>query len=277
MSKRDWLFFTAVGGFLALALVYAGSLNEHGSASGSYQSAAEIHTEADRIETQFPAAQSLKADPEATQDERERRDLAAQEGMALWAERLFWITFAGVVLLALTFLEAWKTAVAAQEMATITRTSAEKQLRAYISIEDVLLHNFDGPYATLIEVQYRNRGQTPAYNVRRSLKYHVSPSGEVPKDPEDDFLVNAERQGRLGIAPSQGRSVSIPIENRLFDMLKGQISAGRTPMFVVGRFYYRDVFGVERITAFNIRVPGDIDGPLDGAVFMYCDDGNWST
>ncbi|WDR00767.1 hypothetical protein PSC71_08465 [Devosia sp. J2-20] len=109
------------------------------------------------------------------------------DGLAQWIMSLFAIvatgaSLYGIRLLRDTFKETERTATAAIESNEIARDTAERQLRAYISVREVRVAVFGVGKNTRIEAVFVNTGQTPAKRIQLSL---LTVGGS---DPEKAFF-----------------------------------------------------------------------------------------
>lgn len=165
------------------------------------------------------------------EQEREQRDLSAQEGMAWWAELMFYASAATVVLTFFALVailrtlhhtrraadytegmlgEAKQTTVAARDTVTETRRIGEAQVKAYLSIKaaKAFIDEKDG---IVFDVTVRNFGQSPAKDVHaiasvwvnRAITLPAAMGGETVQTSVQVFSRNV----RLGEIPA-GESVA---------------------------------------------------------------------
>jgi hypothetical protein len=146
------------------------------------------------------------------QQNREKRDLEAQEGMARWAEWMFYATAATVALtLAALFaiirtlhhtrraadytkdmlVEANRSAAAAEDAVAATRDVGEKQVRAYLHVKSVaFVISGDGFGAKLL---LANAGQSPAIGCAAIIKIEIDGKTTVNlKMPLPNVAANSE-------------------------------------------------------------------------------------
>ena len=122
-----------------------------------------------------PETQNVKTDPyEKERNEREKRDLQAQENSAYWAGAMFWVTFAAAVLSIIGIGLVWTTFRETRKANDIARDGN----RAWVKLEAkgprtmVIGH----PKSTLhIGVELVNFGQSPATNIRCWGKIYFEP------------------------------------------------------------------------------------------------------
>ncbi|MEX0693564.1 MAG: hypothetical protein WD075_03875 [Rhodospirillales bacterium] len=212
MSYRHWLPVVAFGGFLTISS-WAVLAQEQVPPVTKSQSVPESRekpttagngkreTESESPENVTPALNKIEsAIRDLVEQERtgrgqrpsdeEIRDLIAQEGMALWAERMFWATLAAVILtLVGVFLicrtlsetrraanytkgmlrEARKTTKAAEETIAVTREIGQKQIRAYITITEVWAHLAEDNTICL-RIEISNTGASPTKRLEIAIK-----------------------------------------------------------------------------------------------------------
>jgi hypothetical protein len=129
------------------------------------------------------SAQNQCDSPEQLQN-RDCRDLAAQERMAWAALGHLALTAIGVVLIRRTLIHTRRAADAAQaavneakaatgaakETVAVTQQTAERQLRTHVVVDNVLFTERGVEGASTAVIKLRNGGQTPAYKVRSSIQ-----------------------------------------------------------------------------------------------------------
>lgn len=134
------------------------------------------------LENEFVAVCVSEVIESSYEHQRAERDLAAQRDMAKWAFWLLIVSAFGIVLLALTYYEAMKTAQAAIFAADIARQAMIAEHRAWVGITKVsmcspaYLSEDDGFF--FVGVDYTNFGPTPAKNVWVQCEAHFGPAGE---------------------------------------------------------------------------------------------------
>lgn len=108
------------------------------------------------------------------ENDRECQDLKAQQDMARWAWWMTIVTGVGAAIGAVTAVLVYKTFKQ-------TRTSAEKQLRAYVGVKHgfIRIVKLTNSTRALAELKIVNSGQTIAYNVRLVLEVHVRDEGST--------------------------------------------------------------------------------------------------
>ncbi len=135
------------------------------------------------------ALETKNTNPNAAADEQNAKDnLKAQQDMAKWAQRMFFVGFAeavitllGVALVGFTLAATRHAANAAGDAVRETRRIGEAQVRAYISCESATYAVMD--IGVTIWPIFRNTGQSPA----RNINIEASLTGYVPQRYETDL------------------------------------------------------------------------------------------
>ena len=232
---------------------------------------------------------SKKTGSDSPKDE-EIRDLEAQEGMAFWAETMFWatiaavlLTFAGIVLIGRTLIHTRHAAEAARDMVTegkkttiaaieatsaavdanrIAREMSERQLRAYLlPAKPTVEMRADGTVEAIVPLG--NGGQTPAKQCRTVITVHVLQfpySGHIIGVPGPD-----KYRSRATIR-SGGQAVLIKTKAVSLDQREA-IARKEMAIYVSGGATYLDVFDEPRTTKFRLFYRGQWGGTqgLDAA------------
>lgn len=206
MSFHSWIYILALGLSISMAgHAWSQSTTENeprqeeggpdvnGVVQSRDRQSSEFSSALEGIES---AIRSLAADPDRiaadAQSNRESRDLEAQEGMAHWAEWMFYatgatvaLTFAALLAIIRTLhhtrraadytkdmlVEANRSAVAAEGAVAATRDIGEKQVRAYLHVKNVsfCIGKNDGEVGATISVA--NAGQSPAIGVKATIVF----------------------------------------------------------------------------------------------------------
>jgi hypothetical protein len=204
-------------------------------------------------------------------EQREIDDLAAQESMALSTEGLLGLTLWQTVIggfglgaLAVTILLTVRATNAAVDSNRIARESAERQLRAYVNITAAFITPGNGR-TICITIRYKNAGQTPAYRVTHDVRIRFS-------DEKSEAVDSKAPLGQFDMGSGLEMDwESIPVrfvnEDRWIAVLNGH-----SPLYVLGEFYYGDVFGkTKRHTFYRLKLA---EGGTD---LLPCAEGNEST
>lgn len=197
--------------------------SDHGAAEN-----ASVAASARRIAGALEAQQRETDSGKRDEDERERRDLKAQEDMADWAQAMFWAAFAqailsavGIVLIFVTFKEARRAADSGDRMAeeavkatsaaieasnagreanAIAKTTSELQLRPWLIVKARVETDIDYVDETMkftVALDIKNVGSTIARNIMSdSLTY--PDAGSIPNDFPNTMYETAARVQRWG-------------------------------------------------------------------------------
>lgn len=194
--------------------------------------------------------QSIIAKPQPrSTEEREQRDLAAQETSAVFAYWVFW----AMIL---------QTALAAGALYALmkdlrqNRRSAEIQLRAFIRVRPTIPPPVGGLPISSVEMEAVNYGQTPARMVRISGTTFLGPSPlpenfKLPGLWHDLGTANA-------IHPDDPQNFGIMIRMSKEDARLVRLD-GVVALYVIGRIDFTDEFGNPRTeqACHRIRFAGD--------------------
>lgn len=140
---------------------------------------------------------------------------------------------------------------AAKQTALTIRDTAERQLRAYVSVEtyvptDVDKRRMDGKYGLLV----KNRGQTPAHKVRSWMAYTVR------EFPLAGPLTSNMESGSVAILAPAEEQVIINDWPRVSEEDIAAVVAGSKAAYIFGEVLYEDVFGTARHTRFRLFQSG---------------------
>ena len=143
----------------------------------------------------------------------------------------------------------------------VTRSTARRQLRAYISVEPKTLNTFGQPNGTFkmaVTIHMKNGGNTPAYKcVHGGNIVVLTPEKERP------FFLQSEDRQRLG-EPSPSVIHSDQVSEGIIDGSEiftkadfDEVAAGKRALFVFGAVEYVDTFGKSQRTEFCHKVDRD--------------------
>ncbi|TIP18405.1 hypothetical protein [Mesorhizobium sp.] len=136
---------------------------------------------------------------------------------------------------------------AAQESVDVARSSAEKQLRAYLSIRHMKTVMVSGQIAR-VKVRLVNAGQTPARKIR--LAY----IGQFEANPEATkiyFRPTAGRPSVMDVGPNRQMGFTINGDIILTESVLNDMARDSIRMVVAGVITYEDVFGKTRRLIFK--------------------------
>ncbi len=163
--------------------------------------------------------------------------------VALFTGTLWWVTRKSVIATEIAAKAARDAADVASAALGEAQSTAQHQLRAYISIDHIIRDkNLHEPGFTIF---IRNSGQTPAYKVRH---YNQKEILEFPL-PHELVAVLREDGTRFICGPGQlaaDSGLGGPISDPDWEALR----SGKMAIYVYGIIEYMDVFGCVRWTKF---------------------------
>jgi hypothetical protein len=205
----------------------------------------DLITDEDKIEAQH-------------RQDTENRDLKAQEGMAWWAELMFYAAAASVILtLAALYaiirtlhhtrraadytqgmlIEAKSTTNAAQETVAITRRVGFTQTRPYVGFAD-MIGKLSDDGRIVVWAQLRNFGNTPAINVKATLEAQIVEGEEL-----GSFSFKKKKYAtQSDIFPGNAGTIADIVALNDGDLHAAVIS-GKISIEIVGFVSYRDIEG----------------------------------
>jgi hypothetical protein len=155
--------------------------------------------------------------------------------------------------------------------------NGRRQLRAYVFLESSSLTDgatLEPPNDAFVNVpgcimQFRNSGQTPAYQVVTWAAIDViEPINQNKLIVPKLLIVGPGYLGANGTMPKMVRLPRVLTEEEIDD-----IRAGRREIYVYGRIEYRDAFKRKRFSNFRLHYGGQYP-PGKGFVMFICDNGN---
>jgi len=224
----------------------------------------------DKIET---AIRDFITQQNATQnqgpEDNEISDLEAQKDMAFWAKLMFWtsaamviITSIGIALIYGTLIqtgrmltEAEKTTAAALANVEVTKDTAKRQLRAYITAEPMVERVRSGEKVRMT-INATNYGQTPARNVRIRTAVFVR---NLPFNLEKERAENAKKPElteRQTIHPTDATYFPHISDFVLPEVAFKMMEEDKAAIFFTGEIYYDDVFDEPHETRFRFEFSG---------------------
>jgi hypothetical protein len=138
--------------------------------------------------------------------------------------------------------------------------TAERQLRAYIGIEWCKVTSDDWGQTFHVEIQVKNSGQTPAYNVSHRIVTGLQVRLEPP-----DFAMPFRSPGIIPVAPGMTFIAAAPVAIGGPSGV-GTIGSSRI-IFAWGRVDYFDVFGKSHYLEFRFA-SGDAIREHNGTVMQ---------
>lgn len=168
-----------------------GISNTHYSGRAEHNSEQYAGHTKDRIErecvTSHPAdmQKCVQEIVEASREsQRGEYDLSAQESMAKWTQWMFMASIGGLAISGLALLALLRSLNQTQTAIKDNRELGERELRAYVVVDDIRAENVERPAPAdddiRVRVDWKNAGQTPARRVRWDINHDVFDS--VPVD-----------------------------------------------------------------------------------------------
>lgn len=206
-------------------------------------------------------------------EQHEIDDLVAQQTSARAAEEMvllgwlqFWLAAGGAFALLVTLMLTACATLAAVRANKLDKDSAERQLRAYVVVTSVRLHEAETP-SPRITVIIKNTGQTPAYRLRTILCPKVTPVGR------EDFTYGREISKRRAVlGGGQGCAIHSRFKSDRFAATLDRIVSKEATLFAFGEIVYTDAFRAEWRTTFRFHL--EHDGVLRNGPLVMSDEGN---
>ena len=141
--------------------------------------------------------------------------------------------------------------------AFIAKDTAERQLRAYLSVKIEEQPDLDTPGTPRMVLLFKNNGQTPAFHVQAQASIFTAGQELSATDLKDtrDFLDKLPKSETVLFPGQEFREspeAGIPVTNDQ----KIAISMGASVLWVVGGITYTDAFGKPRATRFRLYMGG---------------------
>jgi hypothetical protein len=136
--------------------------------------------------------------------------------------------------------------------ARASRVRSKRRLRAYVRVSEAWLdYPLKGPPVGWVRIT--NAGETPASNVRASIRLHIGssafdgPSAIRPPDNTAGFPLEPGSSREL-FAPPDRRTTSPEVGRRAYV----------APTYVYGVIAYRDAFGADQTTTFRFGATANL-------------------
>lgn len=149
-----------------------------------------------------------------------------------------------------------KSAEAAEQTVKIMQDTAQRQMRAYISVNGITDWTVDEGYIGF-RLTIRNTGQTPAYNLRSGSKVSIAPFPRM--DPLPHVPLTEKSLATLGPATEQ---YLIPYGHALSTSELAGFEKTEVAIYIHGRIEYHDAFGQLRVTSFTKVKRKSLNGNL---------------
>ncbi|WP_449395600.1 hypothetical protein [Devosia riboflavina] len=131
----------------------------------------------------------VAASPTPHEQGFQRRDLAAQEDMAFYAQAMFWVSFITAAVTIISLLMLYRTISASIE-------AERPHVRLFTTIKE---KDEDGRILSTIGINFRNYGRTPALVKKLSICYKLADSPPNPEEckvarnyPDDSVMAQDE-------------------------------------------------------------------------------------
>ena len=204
---------------------------------------------------------AAKAVETAQERSESRQDLYAQQDMARWA---FWMLAVTIATLGVTATGVWlvkrtleatleavedtgKATKAMEAQNAIAKDTAERQLRAYISVESLVVENVEVGVVPNGVVNIINSGQTPAE--RLSLAAYLGYA--YVANPEPIFEIIDTNPLTCTVGPQRPYTAYPDAPAVWTEAHAAEFAAGTFGIYIFGEVQYFDVFGKERFTRFR--------------------------
>ena len=257
-----WVGIVLAGLFMLAVYIGDGAqkLAPSGLQSGDKSKPAEQKKPAASKLESSSAALDAKKHPgeyEADYSKREDADLCAQRRMAKASEDQTGLNIVGLGLLFFTLcatiaaaLYARQAARAAHRTVLVMQDTAERQLRAYITLSaGVVLPSKPSSGEAELVIRLRNGGATPAYRVRVWHRFKIGESDDEPFAEEGEFL----SEGIVGPGDTIGINSVEPLDATGTERIKTTYDR----FFAWGRVEYCDAFGRPHFFSFKTSATGE--------------------
>jgi hypothetical protein len=231
--------------------------------------------------TEQPNAQSATSQPRSPETQQHpdngggKKEDDCRYGGPQWFARFycffaghekFWVSFGTLILAAATAILGFATVFLWNATKALVRgadKNAERQLRAYVHVTEVRVSDFLN--VAEFSIQYENRGQTPAYDVR------VSNCIALERTPVRSDLFEQElgfsNHGTLGPGGLQTHFTKAGPRQLTEAELAG-LADGSLALLVFGEIKYRDAFSKHHVTRYRNVVTRDANLARGGRIGM---------
>jgi hypothetical protein len=170
---------------------------------------------------------------------------------------------------------------ATAELVEGAKDTAQKQLRAYISVASArITHIEDGEGVPEAHIFIKNFGQTPAYQVMGVAGFAIS---TFPPPPDlnlvipDVEIIQSKTITNLG--PGQAdMAIASPrpkLDRPFTEHERAELANGIGTIYIYGKVRYRDVFGTIQWMSYRFMVGGPVG--VRGDQLVGCEEGNEAT
>lgn len=266
MPRGHWGVIYPIAGCLALASIPAAYIAGYGAGDISRQSNCENQQtwsgergsnarqrcpeQGDIDRAGIPRSiERIASNPQPKDDgERQQRDLAAQEGMAVWA---FWAASVAAIQAALSLLglgaliytlrQSDKSLAEARIANEIARDTAKRELRAYVGIEETSILPAGPEHGSgVVTFQLKNYGHSPAVRVETVISIGVARFQKgLPSRPETWDRVGKRLPVDVPPHSTIYRQMKLPAQ--VFENMF-EIESGIMAVFIEIEIAYHDIF-----------------------------------
>jgi hypothetical protein len=162
----------------------------------------------------------------------------------------------------------------AEKAIRVAEISAQRQLRAYVHVEEISMRHVNSEWSPNIRVKFRNFGLTPALKVihKCSSSLVMVDEPKIPDREKTELVVD--------LGPSQDQTTTMIIPLCMWDgFLKPIIISGAGKFFVFGEIAYFDISqdqSTERphFTRYKMYISTDDEGIPEGGGLVFANEGN---
>ena len=144
----------------------------------------------------------------------------------------------------------------------IASDTSIRQLRAYVIVDRVGINGVITNSQPTVTVEFKNSGQTPAYDVTSWISIGLSKFPLTYSIPEE--INFPTMKGSKDIIFLVGGKVLLPatMSSPLTIEEIDQLNTGTHAIYFIGKIIYKDAFGIERFTKFKFFCNKNPGGPL---------------
>ena len=165
------------------------------------------------------------------------------------------VTGLGVYWVRETLAETRLAVKAAEDAVAVTREIGQQQVRACIGLVNVEVHYDEATGKFIIDVVFKNSGQTPAHDVEFAYEW-AAEQGEFQLVWHDNLPDGDEgtlSRGAVGVGAEMyfRTSTATPPERGLTKARCEEVMRGERNLWLYGRVRYVDAFGQKQVTCLS--------------------------
>jgi uncharacterized protein (UPF0333 family) len=148
-----------------------------------------------------------------------------------------------------------------------SREMAEKELRAYVSVDSAQITGVESGHPPVATLVFKNSGLTPAYD--------LTGMGGIGMEAAFDSLppaVGSPRQSKSSLPPGTPTKWFHLAPRPLIPEETAALRDGTMTLWVYGEIRYRDAFGIDRFTRYRFQIGGGVG--IQGVNLAVCEEGN---